>query len=217
VTFSIVVLNILVFLYELYLLFTGGEEALNHFVTTFGVVPAALTQGQSILIPFYLTPLTMMFVHGSVSHVGFNMVYLSAFGDNVEDRLRLGGYIVFYLVSGLLATFAQVFVDPTSQIPSVGASGAIAGVLAGYVILFPGGHVRALLFWGPFIRIARVSALLFIGFWFITQFFAGVASLGVPTAETGGIAYWAHIGGFLAGAILALLYKQFSRKRENES
>ena len=206
VTITIVVINSLVFLFELFLLFMGGEQALNEFIMTFGVVPAEITSGQGLH-----TVLTAMFVHGSLTHIGFNMLYLLAFGDNIEDRLGHWRFLGFYLLAGLMATIAQIAVDPTSMIPSVGASGAIAGVLAGYILLFPKGRVRVFFFLGPLSRTTRVSALLYIGIWFITQFFSGIGSLGVATSETGGVAYWAHIGGFIAGLVLAFLFKILSQ------
>lgn len=208
VTWTLVVINSLVFLFEAFLLFAGGERALNTFIIATGVTPAAVTSGQSIVIPFYLTLFTALFVHGSLTHIAFNMLYLIAFGDNVEDRLGHGRYLLFYLLTGLAATFAQIAVDPASQVPTVGASGAIAGVLAGYVLLFPKGKVRMFLFLGPFTRITRVPALAYIGIWFVTQFFNGVGSLGVATAETSGVAYWAHIGGFVAGLALAIIFRR---------
>ncbi|HKZ83691.1 MAG TPA: rhomboid family intramembrane serine protease [Anaerolineae bacterium] len=214
VTTAIVALNVLVFLVEVFVLYNGGEEALTVFITAFGVVPAAVTTGQSLLIPFFLTPFTSMFVHGSLTHIGFNMLFLLAFGDNVEDRLGRWRYLLFYLLSGLVAAFAQIAVDPASPIPSVGASGAIAGVLAAYLVLFPKGRVRVFFFLGPLSHTTRISAVLFIGFWFVTQFFSGIGSLGVPTAETGGVAYWAHIGGFDAGLVLVLVFRLFLSRRE---
>lgn len=208
VTWTLVGVNSLVFLLELFILLAGGDRALSIFMAAFGAIPAAVTGGQSAVIPVYLTLLTSMFVHGSLTHIGFNMLYLVAFGDNVEDRLGHGRYLIFYLLAGLGATFAQIAVDPASPVPTVGASGAIAGVLSGYILLFPKGQVRMFLFLGPFTRITRVPALIYIGFWFISQFFNGIGSLGVATAETGGVAYWAHIGGFVAGLVLVWLYKQ---------
>lgn len=215
VTVSLVGLNIAVFLLEMLILFTGGERALGTFFVAYGVVPAAISSGQSIVIPFYLTLFTGMFVHGSLTHIGFNMLYLLAFGDNLEDRLGHGRYLIFYLLTGLLASLAQIMVDPHSPVPSVGASGAIAGVLSGYVLFFPRGAVRMFLFLDPFTRITRIPALMYIGFWFVTQFFNGIGSLGVLTAETGGVAYWAHIGGFVGGMALAWLYRRvFSKESE---
>jgi len=213
VTVALVALNCLVFLWELFLTYTGGQEVLGSFITAFGVVPGAVTSGQDIVIPYFLTPLTSMFVHGSLIHIMFNMVYLLVFGGNVEDRLGRGRYLAFYLLSGLISVGVQVASNPASQIPSVGASGAIAGVLAAYVVLFPSGLVRMFIFMGPLSRVRRVPALGFIGIWFLTQFYSGVASLGVRTAETGGVAYWAHIGGFLGGLALAFAYAQLLEHR----
>lgn len=207
-TAAIVLLNILVFIYEVSIIITTNEGALNNFITAYGVIPAAVISGQSIHIPFYLTLFTSMFVHAGLAHLGFNMVFLMAFGDNVEDRLGPWNYLIFYLISGLAATFAHIAVNPTSQIPSVGASGAIAGVLSGYILFFPKGIVRMLLFIGPFITVTRIPAMIFIGFWFVVQLIIGIASLGAETAQTGGVAYWAHIGGFAAGFVLALLYRR---------
>ncbi len=202
ITLIIVLVNLLVFSYELLVLNNGGEEALNAFVTSYGSVPEEIVDGRHLS-----TLLTSMFVHAGFVHIIFNMIFLLVFGDNVEDRLGHGRYLLFYIAAGLGASFAQVMVDPTSQIPSVGASGAIAGVLSGYVLLFPRGMVRVLVFLGLFTSIARFPALLFIGFWFLIQFFNGIVSFGVTTAETGGVAYWAHIGGFVAGLVLAPILK----------
>jgi len=212
VTLTIVAINVLVFLLEMFLLFAGGEDALGMFITAFGVVPAAVTTGTSIVVPFFLTLFTSMFVHSGLTHIGFNMLYLLAFGDNVEDLLGWWRYLIFYLLTGLIASLAQIAVDPASKIPSVGASGAIAGVLGGYLLLFPRGQVRVLFFLGPLSHVTRVAAIIYIGFWFVTQFFSGVASLGVQTAETGGVAYWAHIGGFVGGMVLMLLFTVFLRR-----
>jgi membrane associated rhomboid family serine protease len=202
VTTMLVALNSLVFLFEFSLLFNGSEQALDAFILNFGFVPAQISNGQSLY-----TLLTAMFVHGSLMHVGFNMLYLLAFGDNIEDRLGHFRYLVFYLAAGLLASLVQVYVNPGSQIPNVGASGAIAGMLGAYLLLFPKGRVRVFFFLGPLSRTTRISALLYIGFWFIMQFFSGLGSLGVETAATGGVAYWAHIGGFAAGFGIGLIYR----------
>ncbi len=210
VTLTIVAVNTLVFLYELFLLLNGGEQGLNSFIMAFGATPAALASGQSLYTLF-----TSMFVHSGLTHIGFNMLYLLAFGDNVEDLLGRSRYIVFYLLCGLLADFAQIASNPASQIPSVGASGAIAGVLGGYLLLFPKGKVRVLFFLGPLSHVTRVAAILYIGFWFVTQIFSGIASLGVPTAESGGVAYWAHIGGFVGGLVLMFLFRLFLKPSVN--
>ena len=207
VTMLIVLANVAVFLYQTSILLQEGEGALEDFIVAYAVIPSALLSGHDVAIPYYLTPLTSMFVHGGLAHVGFNMLYLIAFGDNVEDRLGHIPYIFFYLLSGLAASAAHIAVNPESIVPSVGASGAIAGVLAGYLLLFPRGQVRTFVFIGFLLTITRVPALLFIGIWFVTQFFAGIGSLGINTAQTGGVAYWAHIGGFVAGFLLAALFR----------
>jgi len=212
VTALIVAINILVFLYQAFILLTEGEEGLNAMIQAVALVPGLVTEGQSVVLPFYLTFFTAMFVHGGLLHIASNMIYLVVFGDNVEDLMGPVLYIFFYLLCGLAASVAQIAADPTSMIPNVGASGAIAGVLAGYLLLLPTGTVRILFFLPPFSRIARIPALFFISLWFILQIFGGAMSLGA-SSESGGIAYWAHVGGFLAGLALAFVYKQIMRWR----
>jgi len=212
VTALIVAINILVFLYQAFILLTEGEEDLNAMIQAVALVPGLVTEGQSVVLPFYLTFFTAMFVHGGLLHIASNMIYLVVFGDNVEDLMGPVLYIFFYLLCGLAASVAQIAADPTSMIPNVGASGAIAGVLAGYLLLLPTGTVRILFFLPPFSRIARIPALFFISLWFILQIFGGAMSLGA-SSESGGVAYWAHVGGFLAGLALAFVYKQIMRRR----
>lgn len=211
-TAAIVAVNILVFIYEVFLLLTEGAEGSNAFFATFGMIPAALFGGQSTALPFYLTLFTSMFVHGGLLHVASNMIYLSVFGDNVEDMMGPAVYLVFYMLCGLAASFAQIAANPLSQIPNVGASGAIAGVLAGYLLLLPTGTVRIFVFLVIFSRITRIPALLFISLWFMLQLFSGVSSWGAA-ADMGGVAYWAHIGGFVAGLLLAFIYRQFMKRQ----
>lgn len=198
----LVVANILVFLYELSL-----GPATDQFLVDYGVVPAAITSGHPIsptgADPVYLTLITSQFLHGGFLHIAGNMVFLWVFGDNVEDRLGHIGYLLFYLAAGVVAGLAQVIVDPTSTVPGVGASGAIAGVLAGYAVLFPKASVRTLLFIGPFITMTRLSAFLLIGFWFVLQLISGVAELANTAAsQGGGVAFWAHVGGFIFGLVI---------------
>ena len=212
VTAIIVAINILVFLYQAFILLTEGEEGLNAMIQAVALVPGLVTEGQSVVLPFYLTFFTAMFVHGGLLHIASNMIYLVVFGDNVEDLMGPVLYIFFYLLCGLAASVAQIAADPTSMIPNVGASGAIAGVLAGYLLLLPTGTVRILFFLPPFSRIARIPALFFITLWFILQIFGGAMSLG-SSSESGGVAYWAHVGGFLAGLALAFIYKQIMKWR----
>ncbi|MDD1739455.1 MAG: rhomboid family intramembrane serine protease [Methanothrix sp.] len=212
VTAAIVGINILVFLYQAFVLITRGEEGLNAMIQAVALVPGLVTSGQSVVLPFYLTFFTAMFVHGGLLHIASNMIYLVVFGDNVEDLMGPVLYLVFYLLCGLAASVAQIAADPTSMIPNVGASGAIAGVLAGYLLLLPTGTVRILFFLPPFSRIARIPALFFISLWFILQIFGGAMSLGA-SSESGGVAYWAHVGGFLAGLALAFVYREIMKRR----
>jgi membrane associated rhomboid family serine protease len=166
------------------------------FFDQWAVIPRQLT---SNFAPEAITLLSAMFLHGSWLHLGGNMLYLWIFGDNIEDRLGKLRYIIFYLLGGLAASAAQILVAPNSPIPNVGASGAIAGVLGGYLILYPKARILTLV-----VRVmTQVPAFLVLGFWFVLQLFQGVGSLGVPTdAQEGGVAFFAHIGGFVAGMIL---------------
>jgi membrane associated rhomboid family serine protease len=189
-TLVLVGLNVLMFGYEL----TLGPEQLEQFFRNYGVVPAQVAQGEN-LISF----LTAMFMHGGWAHILSNMLFLWIFGDNVEAVLGKILYALFYLLGGLVGSGAYVLFNLGSSTPSLGASGAVAAILGAYVVMFPAARVRVLVIWGFFARVTRVAALIFIGIWFATQLFVGVASLGAATAQTGGVAYSAHIGGFLLG------------------
>ncbi len=155
----------------------------------------------------WITVFTSMFLHGGFLHIASNMIYLWVFGDNVEDAFGHVGYLIFYLVCGLIAGLAQIAIDPTSRIPSIGASGAIAGVLGAYLVIFGSAQVRTLVFLGPIIFLPRIPAMFLIGFWFVTQLISGLGALTDRTQQTGGVAFWAHIGGFVAGVVLALLFR----------
>lgn len=211
ITFSLVALNVLVFAYEVLL----GPEV-ETLLQSAGVVPLEFARNRDLapaapLGVYYTTLVTSMFLHGGLLHIGSNMLFLWIFGDNVEDQMGHLRYLCFYLVCGVVASATHIFFNWGSQIPSVGASGAIAGVLAGYLVLFPSAQVRTLLFVGPFILMPRLPALLLIGFWFITQLFAGIASLGT-TEQTAGVAFWAHVGGFFAGLLLVGLFRSPGRR-----
>jgi rhomboid family protein len=206
---AIVLANIAMFLYEL----TLGDRALDRFISAAGVVPTEYLTGRDIGPPapggiIYLTLFTSMFMHGGFLHIASNMLYLWVFGDNVEDRFGHLGFLIFYLVTGVIASLTHIFMNVGSEIPSVGASGAIAGVLGAYLVMFPGASIRTLVFLGPFIILPRISAIFLIGFWFLTQAFAGLASLGATTEQTSGVAVWAHIGGFLAGVVLVPVFRR---------
>jgi membrane associated rhomboid family serine protease len=202
VNLSLIAVNILVFVYELSL----GSH-LEPFLDRWGVIPArvsgALAGSPNVPTAVLLTLVTAAFLHGGWLHLGGNMLFLWIFGDNVEDRMGHGTYALFFLACAVVANLTQVEVDPTSTIAAIGASGAIAGVLGAYAVTFPGARVSVLvpvfLFW-----VFEIPALVMIGFWFVTQFFSGVASLS-QTSQTAGIAWWAHVGGFLCGMLLMLV------------
>ncbi len=191
VTYALIVLNVLFFLVEL----SGGEP----FILRWAFVPSRFLANP---VGDLLTLFTSMFMHGGWVHLGGNMLYLWIFGDNVEDRLGHGKYLVFYLLCGLAATFAQLAFSMESNTPNLGASGAIAGVLSAYLVMFPQGRVRVLQ--GQ--RVIPMPALIVIGFWFVLQLFSGIGSI-ANTADTGGVAYMAHIGGFIAGFVLTYLLR----------
>lgn len=207
----LILANVLVFLYQLSL-----GALVEQFVLAYGMIPAEMqcacdlppARGPE---PIYLTLLSSMFMHGGFLHIGSNMLYLWIFGDNVEDQLGHLRYLVFYLLGGVIASATHIFFSLGSQIPSVGASGAIAAVLGAYLLMFPHGRVRTLVFIGPFITTTRVSALLLIGFWAVVQVLSGLASMDVRTEQTSGVAYWAHVGGFVAGLVLVNFLRQRRR------
>jgi membrane associated rhomboid family serine protease len=191
VTYAFIAVNILFFIVEL----NGGDA----FVGKWAFVPSRFLAdplGES------LTLFTSMFMHAGWVHLGGNMLYLWIFGDNVEDRFGHIKFTIFYLLCGLAATFAQLVFSLGSTVPNLGASGAIAGVLGAYILLFPQGKVRVL----QGLQVIQVSALIVIGLWIVLQLFSGIGSI-ANTAQTGGVAYMAHIGGFLAGFVLTFLFR----------
>ncbi len=198
-TILIIALNVVVFFYQLLL----PDEALNRLVLAAGLVPYEVTNRFGVAVVGDL--LTSMFLHGGWMHIISNMLYLWIFGDNVEDRLGLPVYAAFYLVAGVGASLAQVAVNPASTIPTIGASGAIAGVLGAYLVMFPKTRVRTLILAFRFIRIVELPALVVLGLWFVLQIFSGLAS--VSSMATGGVAWFAHIGGFVIGILVGLFYK----------
>ena len=209
VTWSLIGLNILVFLFQLSL----DEADLFRFIMDWGTVPREISNGDDL---FALV--TCMFLHGGWLHIAGNMLFLWVFGDNVEDTMGHLKFLAFYLLCGIAASGLQVIVDSDSRIPLIGASGAISGVLAAYLILFPKGKIRTLILIGVPIVIL-VPAWGMIGYWIVIQFINGIASLGPETAETGGgVAYFAHIGGFIAGAALVWLFRDPEiQERQNEA
>lgn|SRR5678815_4543959 len=216
VTWFLIAANILVFIYQLM------NES---FTYGYSVVPYEITHGIDLIgpggynragemvkppqtagpTPIYLTLLSSMFMHGGYMHIGGNMLYLWIFGDNVEDAMGHIKFIIFYLLCGIIASLTHVFFDANSTIPSLGASGAIAGVLGAYLILHPKQSVRVLVPLGFFSRLTELPAIVVIGFWALLQFFGGLGSI-AHTAQ-GGVAYMAHVGGFVAGVVLVFLFR----------
>jgi membrane associated rhomboid family serine protease len=208
VTYLLVALNVLAFGWELSL----GQN-LDRALFDIAFIPARYWLPGNWIFDL-LTIVTSMFLHGGLMHIGSNMLYLWIFGDNVEDRLGHFRYLLFYLLCGFLATLAHAVFSPGSSIPAIGASGAIAGVLGAYLILYPHARVMTLIPIFFFITVRQLPAIFILGFWFILQLFVGVGSLGVRDAQdTGGVAYFAHIGGFVAGMALIGLFGGFRRPR----
>ncbi len=211
VTYLLVALNVFAFFWELSL---GAN--LERALFTIAFIPA------KFWVPGHwsydlLTIVVSMFLHGSLLHVGSNMLYLWIFGDNIEDRLGHLRYLVFYLLCGFGATFAHAFFSSGSRIPAIGASGAIAGVLGAYIVLYPKARVLTLIPIFFFIMFRELPAILILGLWFVLQLFSGVGSLGVQDAQDmGGVAYFAHIGGFVIGVILIAILGGMRGPRRRE-
>jgi membrane associated rhomboid family serine protease len=192
VTYALIGLNVLVFLLEI----QDGEA----FIREWAFIPARFTADPAGNLP---TIFSAMFMHGGWLHLGGNMLYLWIFGDNVEDRFGHVKYLLFYLLAGIAATFAQFAVVPGSNVPNVGASGAIAGVLGAYILMFP--HARVNVLFGS--HIVAMPAVIVLGFWIVLQLMSGVGSIAATDADVGGVAYMAHVGGFVAGFLMAFLFR----------
>ena len=201
VSIAFIVLNVIAFIFEIN---RPSERALQAFITAWGVVPQEYTAGvdlpPTIPYPLWTTLLTSMFLHGGWGHLGGNMLFLWIFGDNLEHRVGHLRFTIFYLVCGIAAGLAHIVFNSQSSVPTVGASGAISGVLGGYLLMFPRNRVYVLTYGG----VAAVPALFMLGLWILMQFVNGVGEI-ARTPETGGVAYIAHIGGFVAGMVLAPL------------
>jgi membrane associated rhomboid family serine protease len=211
ITILIIATNIFVFLYELAL-----GRYLEPFLMQYGVVPAAVFSWpeshqpvSAIVVPFF----TSMFLHGGWLHLIGNMWYLWIFGDNVEDRLGHFTYLIFYLLCGLGAGIVHTILNYDVVVPSIGASGAIAGVLGAYLVSYPGARILTLIPIFIFMQIIEIPAVIVLGFWFIMQFLSGTASLASATANAGGVAWWAHVGGFVVGMILVGMFPRRDRPR----
>ncbi len=198
-TVTIIAINLLVFMLEL----AGGDQ----FVLQWSLVPADILAGHHLE-----TILTSMFLHAGWEHILGNMVFFWAFGPQIEDVMGSARYVVFYLLGGLAASFAQFILDPTSTIPNLGASGAIAAVMGAFLVTYPRDQIRTVVLLGWFTRVTFVPAVVLCGLWFVTQLFSGVGSL--MQVDAGGVAYIAHVGGFTFGAITARLFEDSDRVAE---
>jgi membrane associated rhomboid family serine protease len=218
---GLIVVNFLVFFYELAVNASGGDSAISSFVQSYGLVPCEYTAQCAIPAgtpaPVWITLFTSMFMHGGWEHILGNMLYLFVFGNHVERSMGHFRYLVFYLLCGLGANALEIAMAPNSSVPGLGASGAIAGVLGGYLVLYPTSRIGALIPLGFLAFPARIYAWVFIVLWFGLQLFSGIASLGGDAAAQGGVAYWAHVGGFLAGLLLILPFTQPDRVRQMRS
>jgi membrane associated rhomboid family serine protease len=210
VTIGLIVLNALVFLYQASI-GMGSERAAEAFIMEFGAVPCRVTGACAVPGDFpspIATIFTSMFMHGGLFHIAGNMLYLWIFGDNVEDTLGHGRFLLFYLLSGVAAALAQIVMNPDSRVPMVGASGAVSGVLGAYLLLFPYARVLVLLIFGFFVRMVRWPASIVLGLWIVVQFLNGLITVSVAAGgAAGGTAWFAHIGGFLAGIVLLFLMR----------
>ncbi|MBR8835756.1 MAG: rhomboid family intramembrane serine protease [Stigonema ocellatum SAG 48.90 = DSM 106950] len=213
ITYGLIGMNIVIFLRE----FTLSDAQLNQFLHLYALIPRELTatfagHHLNTPVPEWATLITSQFLHGSWWHLISNMVFLWIFGNNIEERLSHFKYLIFYLSCGVFACLCQWFVGMTSSIPSLGASGAIAGVLGAYAIRYPQVRVVSLVFLGFFITTIRVPAFILIGLFIVQNVISGLASLQAAanmTVQTGGVAYWAHVGGFVLGVILAPVFGLF--------
>jgi len=199
ITALIIGANALVFLLEL----AGG----NAFINRWSLVPADVMARRN-----WITILTSMFMHAGLVHILGNMVFFWVFGPEIEDVMGTVRYLVFYLLGGLAATFAQVAIDPSSTVPNLGASGAIAAVMGAFLITYPRDRIRTVLLFGWFARVTFVPAIFLVGMWFLTQVFSQVGAM--VEVQTGGVAYMAHIGGFLFGMVFARLFETRERRAE---
>ncbi|EDX86058.1 peptidase, S54 (rhomboid) family [Synechococcus sp. PCC 7335] len=218
VVYALLALNVVIFVHQLMLQASLGEPGLQQFFNEWAIVPAELTASfGSGVDQEWFTLISSQFLHGGLLHLGGNMLYLWVFGNNVEDQLGHAKFLFFYLLCGVLAGLAQWFFDPASPIPTLGASGAVAGVMGAYILRFPRARILTLVPLFVFITTFRIPAIFFLGWWFIQQTFYSLMSLGATAdvGASGGVAYWAHAGGFVFGAILGPMLGLFSKGQDN--
>jgi membrane associated rhomboid family serine protease len=219
VTLVLIAACFAVFAVELSVEASGGEAALSEFFNTWGAVPSrvsAALNGTGDLGTAAIGVFASIFLHGGWEHLLGNMLFLWIFGNNIEDRLGRLPYLVFYFAGGVAAALAQVWIDPASDVPLVGASGAIAATLGAYIVLYPRARILTLVFLVFFYQLIEVPAVIILAFWFVLQLIDGVASLGAETAQ-GGVAFFAHIGGFVAGALVGLVVRSTTRESSRTS
>jgi membrane associated rhomboid family serine protease len=218
---GLILANFLVFFYELAVGASGGDAAINSFVQNYGLVPCEYTAHCAISTgtpaPLWITLFTSMFMHGGWAHILGNMVFLFVFGNHVERSMGHVRYLAFYLLCGLGANALEIATAVDSSVPGLGASGAIAGVLGGYLVLYPTSRIGMLVPLGSFLFPARIYAWVFIGFWFLLQLFYGFVGLNGGASADGGVAYWAHVGGFIAGVLLIRPFTVPSRVRQMQA
>ncbi len=190
-------LNVLIFGFE----FSMSESDLNVFIENYGAVPVEI----AVYRTHFQTLITSVFLHGSIMHLVGNMIFLWVFADNIEAKIGNFRFFIFYMLGGIIAGLVQIFVSPYSEIPCVGASGAIAAVLGAYLVMFPGSRIKVLFF---FFWSYRIPAFLFLGFWIVQQLLSGFGSLSTLAGESGGVAFWAHIGGFFFGLVMGFYYRK---------
>ncbi len=213
VTVGFIIINTLAFLFQ----FSLGPDRGQQFVLQLGIIPWEISHlhnhPESSAIPPIASLFTAMFLHGGWMHLIGNMLYLWIFGNNIEDAMGHFRFVIFYSLTGLAASFTHIMIGPDSTVPMIGASGAISGVLGGYLVLYPRAEVSTLLFLGWYIRLIEIPALVVLGFWFALQVFEGFLSLGIG----GGVAWFAHIGGFLAGIILVKIFEKRTPNKHPDS
>lgn len=204
VTVLLIIINVLMFFYQLSL-----GNRLDDLFFNYGMIPNKIVHLDFANPLIILTLLTSIFLHGGWLHLAGNMLYLWVFGDNVEDKMGRMRFLLFYILCGVSASILHILIDPTSMIPTIGASGSISGVLGAYLLMFPKARVVTLIPIFVFIQITELPAFIILGLWFILQFINGMISLGYETAGMGGVAWWAHIGGFVVGMILLIPFRRY--------
>jgi len=203
-SYTFILLNVAVYLFEVFL---QGQGRLVPFLNTYGAIPVEIVRGEDLYTLF-----TNMFLHGGWMHLIGNMIYLWVFADNIEASIGNMRFVLFYLAGGIVASLTHVAFNTSSEITSIGASGALSAVLGAYLFMFPKSRVKVIFIY--YLRPFRIAAVYFLGIWIIQQLIAGFASLGPDTAQTGGTAWWAHIGGFAFGALYGLIMKRFYLSRQ---